>query len=61
MAAAQTKAASTNPATVNAMANTQQLAATGASGTILLAVVGGALLLLGGASFLAKFRRRTRG
>ncbi len=51
----------TSPATAKSTATTQQLAATGATGTIWLAVVGGALLLLGGASLLTRFRRRTHG
>lgn len=53
--------ATASPATAKSTAAAQQLAATGASGTIWLAVVGGALLLLGGASLLARFRRRTHG
>lgn len=51
----------TSPPTAKSTATTQQLAATGATGTIWLAVVGGALLLLGGASLLTRFRRRTHG
>lgn len=51
----------TDPATANAVTTTRRLAATGANSTAQLAVVGGLLLLLGAASLLPRFRRRTHG